>query len=64
MSFTLVQLATFVRVAALGNFSRAAEDLDLTQPGVTRQVRALERNFGVRLVDVVGRRPVLTDAGR
>jgi DNA-binding transcriptional LysR family regulator len=64
VSVTLVQLETFVRVAALGNFTRAAEELHMTQPGVTQQVRALERHFGVRLVDVVGRRPVLTDAGR
>lgn len=64
MSVTLVQLETFVRVAALGNFTRVAEEFHLTQPGVTQQVRALERQLGVRLVDVVGRRPVLTDAGR
>jgi DNA-binding transcriptional LysR family regulator len=63
MSMTLVQLETFARVAALGNYTRAAEELHLTQPGVTQQVRALERHFGVRLVDIVGRRPVLTDAG-
>lgn len=64
MSVTLVQLETFARVAALGNFTRVAEELHMTQPGVTQQVRALERGFGVRLVDVVGHRPVLTDAGR
>jgi DNA-binding transcriptional LysR family regulator len=59
-----VQLETFVRVAALGNYSRVAAEFHMTQPGVTQQVRALERQLGVRLVDVVGRRPVLTDAGR
>lgn len=64
MSATLVQLETFVRVAALGNYSRVAEEFHLTQPGVTQQVRALERHYGVRLVDVVGRRPLLTEAGR
>lgn len=64
MSATLVQLETFVRVAELGNYTRVAEEFHLTQPGVTQQVRALERHYGVALVDVVGRRPVLTDAGR
>src|SRR3981081_610484 len=63
MAATLVQLETFVRVAALGNFTRVAEEFHLTQPGVTQQVRALERHYGVKLVDVVGRHPVLTDAG-
>ena len=61
---SLVQLETFARVARLGSYTRAAEELHLTQPGVTQQVRALERHFGLRLVDIVGRRPVLTDAGR
>lgn len=63
MGVTLVQLETFVRVATRGNYTRVAEEFHLTQPGVTQQVRALERAFGVRLVDMVGRRPVLTDAG-
>jgi DNA-binding transcriptional LysR family regulator len=61
---TLTQLETFGQVAALGNFTRVAEELHLTQPGVTQHVRALERHFGVKLFDLVGRRPVLTDAGR
>jgi len=61
---TLVQLETFARLARLGSYTRVAEELHLTQPGVTQQVRALERHFGLRLVDIVGRRPVLTDAGR
>lgn len=64
IDLTLMQLQTFARVAERGNFTRAAEDLHMTQPGVTQHVRALERHFGVRLVDLVGRRPVLTDAGR
>jgi len=63
MSVTLVQLETFARVARLQNYTRVAEELHLTQPGVGQQVRALERHFGVRLVDIVRRRPVLTEAG-
>jgi DNA-binding transcriptional LysR family regulator len=64
MSLTLVQLETFARVANLQNYTRVAEELHLTQPGVGQQVRALERHFGVRLVDIVRRRPVLTEGGR
>lgn len=63
MRVTLVQLETFVQVAEQRNFSRVAEMLHLTQPAVTQQIRGLERALGVRLVDVVGRRVVLTDAG-
>lgn len=61
---SLVPLATFRRLAAEGNYTRTAEALNLTQPAVTQHVRALESHFGVKLVDIVGRRAVLTDAGR
>jgi DNA-binding transcriptional LysR family regulator len=46
------------------NFTRTAELLNLTQPAVTQHVRALQEHFGLKLVDLVGRRTVLTDAGR
>ena len=61
---SLVPLATFRRLALEGNYTRTAEALSLTQPAVTQHVRALEAHFGVKLVDIVGRRAVLTDAGR
>jgi DNA-binding transcriptional LysR family regulator len=64
MAFNLVQLQTFRRLALEGNFTRAAEALNLTQPAVTQHVRALHEHFGVQLVDVAGHRTVLTDAGR
>jgi DNA-binding transcriptional LysR family regulator len=59
----LTQLATFARVARERSFTRAAAELHLTQPAVTQQIRALERDLGVRLVDVVARRATLTEAG-
>lgn len=64
MPFTLVQLATLVQVAAQRSYTRAAAALYLTQPAVTQQIRALERQVGAPLVEVVGRQPELTDAGR
>lgn len=57
------QLETFVRVAALGNFTRAAEELALSQPAVTRQVAALEKQCGTRLLDRLGHTVALTPAG-
>jgi DNA-binding transcriptional LysR family regulator len=63
MALTLTQLHTFSRLAAIGNFTRTAEELALSQPAVTQQVRALADHFGTPLFDMVGRRPVLTDAG-
>ncbi len=64
MGISLNGLHTFVRLSALGNFSRTAEELNVTPPAVTLQVRALSEHFGVPLIEVVKRRPVLTEAGR
>lgn len=63
MAFNLIQLETFRRLAIEANFTRTAEALNLTQPAVTQHVRALTDHFHVKLVDLVGRRTVLTDAG-
>ncbi len=64
MALNFTQLATFVRLAEEQNFTRAAEQLQISQPAVTQQVRALERDLGVTLVDVVGRRTEITAVGR
>jgi DNA-binding transcriptional LysR family regulator len=45
------------------NFSRAAEELLLTQPAVTQQIKALEDEFGTPLFDRTGGRITLTPAG-
>ena len=64
MAFNLIQLETFRCLAREENFTRTAEGLNLTQPAVTQHVRALGDHFRVKLVDLVGRKTVLTDAGR
>src|ERR1700738_3326407 len=46
------------------NFSRAAEELLLTQPAVTQQIKALEDEFGVPLFDRSGGRIALSPAGQ
>src|SRR5215218_2879808 len=45
------RVLTFREVARLGSFSRAAEALSLTQPAVSQQVAALERQAGARLLE-------------
>ncbi len=64
MPISLTQLQTFVRLAELGNFTRTAEEFGITPPAVTLQIRALAEHFGVSLVDIVKRRPILTRAGK
>lgn len=56
-------LRAFCQVARLGSVSRAAETLFLSQPAVTLQLQALEREMGVRLLERSGRRLTLTREG-
>ena len=57
------RLKVFRTVATHLNFSRAAEELLLTQPAVTQQIKALEEQFGVPLFDRTGGRIIMTPAG-
>lgn len=54
---------TFVAVADLGTVSRAAEQLRIAQPALSRQIGDLEKELGIKLFDRVGRRLVLTGPG-
>lgn len=60
----LRNLRTLVRIAELGSFSAAAEDLGYTQSTVTMQIKALEEELGAPLFDRIRRRVRLTDSGR
>lgn len=61
---TLIQLKHLICLAETGSFSRAAELLHLTQPALSRSIRALEDELGAVLLDRIGRRSELTAYGR
>lgn len=54
---------TFIKVAELGSFTKAAEELCYVQSTVTIQIKQLEKELGVPLFDRVGRKIFLTAAG-
>ena len=58
------QLRTILHVAELGSLSKAADRLRIAQPALSRQVRLLEEELGIRLFDRHGRSMVVTDAGK
>ena len=60
---TLVQLRHLISLAQSGSFTKSAESLFLTQPALSRSIRALEDELGQPLFDRVGRRSVLTPFG-
>jgi DNA-binding transcriptional LysR family regulator len=57
------QMKAFHKVAATGSFTKAARELFLTQSAVSQQIRALEDEVGVRLIDRSGKRIRLTGEG-
>ncbi|WP_395065973.1 LysR substrate-binding domain-containing protein [Paraburkholderia silvatlantica] len=63
MNVTLRQLRVFIEVARLQSFSRAGDEIGLTQSAVSRCVRELEAEIGVKLVDRTTREVQLTDVG-
>ena len=61
---TLVQLRHLISLAQTGSFSKSAGMLSLTQPALSRSIRALETELGQPLFDRIGRRSELTPFGR
>ena len=60
---TLHQLKVFETVARNGSFTRAAEELLITQPTVSSQVKQLTKSVGLPLFEQIGKRLYLTNAG-
>ena len=64
MHITLRQIEVFNAVVRHLNYTRAAEELHLSQPAVSMQIRQLEDNIGLPLFEQLGKQMFMTDAGR
>ncbi|ARN76239.1 hypothetical protein BST96_00250 [Oceanicoccus sagamiensis] len=60
---TLRQLETFMKVAEAGSIARAAEELFMTQPAVSIQIKKLTDALDITLYEVIGKKIYLTEAG-
>jgi DNA-binding transcriptional LysR family regulator len=64
MNYTLHQLKVFLKVAEHESVTRASEELFLTQPAVSIQLKKLQEQFTIPLTEVVGRKLYVTDFGK
>jgi len=64
MNVTFRQLKVFAAVARHLSFTRAAQELHLSQPAVSMQIKQLEDSAGISLFEQIGKKIYLTEAGR
>lgn len=64
MNYTLHQLRIFLKVSELQSITKASEELNLTQPAVSIQLKNLQDQFELPLTEVVGRQLFITDFGK
>lgn len=63
MNYTLHQLQVFLKISQTASITKAAEELHLTQPAVSIQLKNLQDQFDIPLTEVVGRKLFITDFG-
>ncbi|RXK48823.1 LysR family transcriptional regulator [Aquirufa rosea] len=64
MNYTLNQLQIFLKVAQTKSITRASEELNLTQPAVSIQIKNFQSQFEIPLIEIVGKKVYLTDFGK
>lgn len=64
MNYTINQLRIFLKVAQLQSVTKAAEDLHLTQPAVSIQLKNFQDQFDIALTEIIGRKLFVTDFGK
>lgn len=64
MNYTLHQLKVFLKVSKTRSITKAAEELNLSQPAVSIQLKNLQDQFEIPLTEVIGRQLYITDFGK
>ena len=64
MNYTLDQLQIFLKITQTKSITQAAEELHLTQPAVSIQLRNFQHQFDIPLTEIVGRKIYITDFGK
>lgn len=64
MHYTLHQLKIFLKVCDYQSITKAAEELHLTQPAISIQLKKLQEQFDLPLIEVIGRQLYITDFGK
>lgn len=64
MDYTLHQLRVFLKITELQSITKASEELCLTQPAVSIQLKKFQEQFSIPLTEVVGRQLYVTDFGK
>ena len=64
MNYTLHQLSIFLKIAQTQSVTKAAEELHLTQPAVSIQLKNFQQQFDIPLTEVINKRLYITDFGR
>ena len=64
MNYTLNQLAIFLKVTQTKSITKASEELNLTQPAVSIQLKNFQNQFDIPLTEVIGRKLFVTDFGK
>jgi hypothetical protein len=63
-NYTLNQLQIFLKIVQTNSITRAAKELNLTQPAVSIQLKNFQDQFDIALTEVIGRKLYVTDFGR
>ena len=64
MNYTISQLRIFLKVVELGSITKAADDLHLTQPAVSIQLKNFQKDFKYPLTEIINKRLYVTDFGK